>query len=136
MLLLKALNALRLAGVMSHCNEAGGVLRRLTQACSTGGGRRPGSPSVAWDRSFMAFPRASVDSGALPFVIRAGFQDYLRLGPSRGGGAPWSMTLLETGGGEPGDCFPRRGPSEVAPAFHCPKCVGIGSIAEDFRREV
>lgn len=120
MLLLKALNALRLAGVMSHCNEAGGVLRRLTQACSTGGGRRPGSPSVAWDRSFMAFPRASVDSGALPFVIRAGFQDYLRLGPSRGGGAPWSMTLLETGGGEPGDCFPRRGLWRVRPRWPLP----------------
>ena len=33
--------------------------------------------------------------------------------------------------------FPKAGlvagPSEVAPAFHCPKCVGIGSIAEDFR---
>ena len=120
MLLPKALNALRLAGVMSHCNEAGGVLRRLTQACSTGGGRRRGSPSVAWDRSFMAFPRASVDSGALPFVIRAGFQDYLGSGSSRGGGgAPCSMTLLETGGGEPGDCFPRRGLWRVRPSGPC-----------------
>ena len=74
MLLPKALNALRLAGVMSHCNEAGGVLRRLTQACSTGGGRRRGSPSVAWDRSFMAFPRTSVDSAPSLSLFVPGFR--------------------------------------------------------------
>ena len=80
MLLLKALNALRLAGVMSHCNEAGGVLRRLTQACSTGGARRPGSPSVAWDRSFMAFPRASVGLRRPPFRYSCRVSGLLEIG--------------------------------------------------------